>query len=856
MAQWDKLCNFLQCQENSEALYSQLNSFYDSQGFSATLREDFALWIEKQQWDSPEIAYSPNDILQSFLDEINRFIPGKHVPFVKKQEYRKFLKSLENAYGSDPGKFIEVMKRCLKTEDDILKTNSLVEEQPMRLSPDVYLRQRIKAINDNTKEVDWAINNLDILRLSVTSNSNKKREYEKTLVSMRSDSEQKREVATTIDQLRKNIEKETVDLTQKYADIQQKEKLMIQDVGDIATEMIDEHLNRWKVFQKYPPLKDAPNAMKTISLDSFVNLFGEIFELLILMKQQLNRYYQQAEYSFTCSLNIMNSEEEKQQFISCIQEFINEINGIIKKLFNNCIVIEEQPPQIIKVETKSGKSRELRILLRCLLSSTYLHFGEVITEFRNEQELNPFLTSTNKKATRATINGGVGKFTTANRMHSLLFEKLRVENFRRTGNDEIVTEQKYGLRFCVDIKLSQMTVPIKIISLPIIVCCHTSQECSAQASILWYNAFSTMDAKPFEVERSVPWDQFKQILDLELQSKMSHEGRHGRGFSEENFDCIREMLGVDPNDDSASVSWEKFNKDLLPPKNKFSFWKWFLATINLINHHFRNVWNDGLVHGYLSKEQAADMLTNCQPGTFALRFSSSYIDARSIPSAGLSVVLVVKKEDGIGNDIINCQPFTSQKHFSHFKEENFGTMLHGFLVNDEHSLRFLYPDKPIEQEFAKYYQPEDEDYNGDEYNPIQISFKAKGNQRNVMMRNTHRLNSASDAGSVCSPAPSQQSNHMEFDSNGPLSPPFYPLSPQSTVGDVGMNQMGRIMGQKGNPTEEVTQLLQRLNSQPLGHLSVGNNQNNSANNFSTFDHQWAVPESVGEITVETRLNEK
>jgi hypothetical protein len=36
-----------------------------------------------------------------------------------------------------------------------------------------------------------------------------------------------------------------------------------------------------------------------------------------------------------------------------------------------------------------------------------------------------------------------------------------------------------------------------------------------------------------------------------------------------------------------------FFQDLQPPKNKFSFWKWFLATVNLMINHFRNVWNDG-----------------------------------------------------------------------------------------------------------------------------------------------------------------------------------------------------------------------------------------------------------------------
>jgi hypothetical protein len=49
MAQWDKLTNFLQNDQNGD-LCSQLNSFYDSQGFSMTLREDFAHWIEKQKW--------------------------------------------------------------------------------------------------------------------------------------------------------------------------------------------------------------------------------------------------------------------------------------------------------------------------------------------------------------------------------------------------------------------------------------------------------------------------------------------------------------------------------------------------------------------------------------------------------------------------------------------------------------------------------------------------------------------------------------------------------------------------------------------------------------------------------------
>ena len=70
------------------------------------------------------------------------------------------------------------------------------------------------------------------------------------------------------------------------------------------------------------------------------------------------------------------------------------------------------------------------------------------------------------------------------------------------------------------------------------------------------------------------------------------------------------------------LTWSQFCKEPLPDKN-FTFWEWFYAIMKLTREHLRGPWVDGSILGFVGRNQAEDMLSQCLSGTFLLRFSDS-----------------------------------------------------------------------------------------------------------------------------------------------------------------------------------------------------------------------------------------
>lgn len=73
-------------------------------------------------------------------------------------------------------------------------------------------------------------------------------------------------------------------------------------------------------------------------------------------------------------------------------------------------------------------------------------------------------------------------------------------------------------------------------------------------------------------------------------------------------------------------------KDNLPNKN-FTFWAWFHAALKLIEKketNLKELWKEGLIMGFVERETAESLISNCKTGTFLLRFSDSILGAITI----------------------------------------------------------------------------------------------------------------------------------------------------------------------------------------------------------------------------------
>lgn len=68
------------------------------------------------------------------------------------------------------------------------------------------------------------------------------------------------------------------------------------------------------------------------------------------------------------------------------------------------------------------------------------------------------------------------------------------------------------------------------------------------------------------------------------------------------------------------ISWHQFAKLRRP---QHTFYAWFHEATKLVRLHLRKEWKDGLIEGFISKDNATKMLKKAKTGTFLLRFSDS-----------------------------------------------------------------------------------------------------------------------------------------------------------------------------------------------------------------------------------------
>jgi signal transducer and activator of transcription 5B len=109
----------------------------------------------------------------------------------------------------------------------------------------------------------------------------------------------------------------------------------------------------------------------------------------------------------------------------------------------------------------------------------------------------------------------------------------------------------------------------KILSLPIVVTVHGSQETNAWATILWDNAFARTNRQYFAVSDTISWKEFGQALSYKFHSVT------GRGLTDENLHFLAEKFFDQPVpfpvSETHQVTWTNFCKEKLPLRD-FSLW--------------------------------------------------------------------------------------------------------------------------------------------------------------------------------------------------------------------------------------------------------------------------------------------
>ncbi|XP_030746421.1 signal transducer and activator of transcription 5B-like isoform X3 [Sitophilus oryzae] len=453
-------------------------------------------------------------------------------------------------------------------------------------------------------------------------------------------------------------------LTEKY-------KQIYQVLHQLQSQIIDDELIRWKRDQQL-----AGNGVPfTSNLDQIQDWCESLAEIIWHSRQQIKEV-----------------ERLKQKLaldppgvVDVLPSLLTEITQLLSSLVTSTFIIEKQPPQVMKTNTRFTAT--VRLLVGGKLN-VHMTPPQVKVTIISESQANLLLKNDKlikggDSSGEILNNTGTMEYQQTTRQLSVSFRNMQLKKIKRAEKKgtESVMDEKFSLFFQSQFSVGggELMFQVWTLSLPVVVIVHGNQEPHAWATITWDNAFSEPGRCPFQVPDKVPWGKVKETLSQKFKWAT------GRGLTEDNLRFLAEKAfrGNYSESSNCMLSWAQFCKEPLSDRN-FTFWEWFFAIMKLTREHLRGPWVDGAIMGFVKKKQAEEMLSTCQAGTFLLRFSDSEL-------GGITIAWVSDTQE-----VFSLQPFTSK---------DFSVRSLADRIADLGHLVTLYPDTAKEIYFQKYYTP-------------------------------------------------------------------------------------------------------------------------------------------------------
>ncbi|CAK8679379.1 signal transducer and activator of transcription 5B-like isoform X2 [Clavelina lepadiformis] len=628
--------------------------------FPIEFRHYFADIIERQNWDQLDPDNIPNDephakfILETFLGEIQRqcdqLTEGKD--FLQRLHFSEIATHFKNVYGPAPLELVRTVKKILSFETRLVQNaNSMVDggmqvrnnqqsEKTMHINREL---ERLAAMTRNTendlrklqsKQEYFVINYQDSLKIS-------------------SDLQQIQQLAPT-DQTRIQLEPQLTRKQQEIDKLLRAEAQKLQQLrSGLATrheetfshitqlqgQILDEELLKWKRSQAlaYNGVQHENN------LDQLQRWCEQLAEIIWQNRQQIKRVEMQRQ-----QLPINNSGHDK------LPELNSTITALLSTLVTNTFIIEKQPPQVLKTQTRFGAT--IRLLVGGKLN-VHMNPPTVKASIISENQAKALLKNDSSRSI-SEMSGEILNPESVMEYHpqsgilSVNFRNMSLRRIKRSDKRgaESVTEEKFTILFQSRFSVggNELVFQVRTLSLPVVVIVHGNQEANAAASILWDNAFAEQGRIPFQIPDKVPWCKLIETLDY----KWKHECHSPRGLSPQakQYLAYKVFRHNVPSNSDKHISWAQFNREPLPNRN-FTFWQWFNGVMELTkSKHLQQHWNDGAIIGFIGKAESQEKLLSKSPATFLLRYSDSEI-------AGLTIAWVAESDKGILK-VWNLQPQT------------------------------------------------------------------------------------------------------------------------------------------------------------------------------------------------------
>nr|XP_033793301.1 signal transducer and activator of transcription 6 isoform X2 [Geotrypetes seraphini] len=419
----------------------------------------------------------------------------------------------------------------------------------------------------------------------------------------------------------------------------------------------------------------------------------------------------------------LNQELEKAATELGMEHFsgvLDSLNSSLSALVKSSFLVEHQPPQVPKTQTKFQAN--VRFLLGLKLFSTSTKLPVVKATVVTEKQARELMQNSGPERCSENMGDIVNniaqlELNPSTRVCGASFKSLLLKKIKRCERkgSESVTEEKCAILFSTDVTLSahahNVTLHLQTFSLPLVVIVHGNQDNNAKATVLWDNAFSEVERTPFVVADLVPWPRMCEMLNLRFVSEV----QTSHGLKRDHFFFLAQKIFNDNTSTAEDfqercVSWAQFNKELLPNRG-FTFWQWFDGVVDLTKKYLKNYWSDKLIIGFISKQYLQKILLPQLDGTFLLRFSDSEI-------GGITIAHIQKNVDG-STQVQNIQPFCA-------KDLSIRSLADR--IHDLKQLQYLYKEKPKDVAFKAHYTKEQSEKSSWGYVPTRITIIVEGDQ--------------------------------------------------------------------------------------------------------------------------------
>ncbi|XP_030052567.1 signal transducer and activator of transcription 2 [Microcaecilia unicolor] len=667
----------LQCLDDN--FKEQLMNLYHSDLLPLNVRHYLAHWIEAQDWDqaSREVSLATvllQNLLQHVDDQLNHFTQEQEI--LEQHNFRKFKHDIQAKYQEFPLQLAAIISRILKDEENILSSARQVQqaqadevpETTMETGSQIYIRNRVVDVRNRMQTVIKEVKSMELTQEAFDFRFNTFKAQGAT--------EPQKEIQVLLqatlnklDQMRKNIVDALKELLGRF---------------ETLLNFLREELGEWARQQQRQYI-GAPVSTSVTQLESWITATAvSLFHLRQVLKSLMELSCKLTYDNDPLKLDPAILERRTTELISC--------------LLASAFVVENQPimsspikrPLVLKTNV------QFSVRTRFLVKLPELNHVMTVTAVIDK---NPPKESGYR---RFNVLGTLSKVLNMDDVHkegltaefkhlTLKEQKAGVGGKGGKGiNDSslAVTEELHNISFIMKFNYQGLLLDLETSTLPLVIISNVSQIPSGWASMLWFNMLcsDTKNLLFFSNPPAASWTQLGEVLSWQFSSTTK------RGLDEDQLSMLAEKLCGNKN----SVSWSKFCKDNMP-NSSFTFWTWIDGILQLIQTHLENIWNDGLVMGFVSRKKEKSLLKKKMDGTFLLRFSESCRDG------GITFTWV--EFQGEEYNIRSVQPYTKTdlssiplteiiRNFQLMAEENI----------PENPLKYLYPDIKKDIAFGKYYE--------------------------------------------------------------------------------------------------------------------------------------------------------